>query len=198
MKLRNLIMGEALGGDLRFLGQRKMFIGGLPRRISLRNAELAALLAMRPDGYRTEELLLDLYGDAGKEGNLKALISRLRKSLPILAQPYRLEDSVASDVAQLERLLAAGDLAQALELYKGPLLPESEAPGIVNARERIDEGLRQAVMASGEPELTIRLARKFPDDLELWETAKDVTPKDDPAYPLIQARVRRIRSEWGL
>jgi len=98
----------------------------------------------------------------------------------------------------LEACLAAGDTRQALELYKGPLLPESEAPGVIRARERIDEAVRQAVIHAGEADLAVRLARKFPEDLELWEAAKELTPKDDPAYPLIRARVRRIRGEWGL
>jgi hypothetical protein len=68
----------------------------------------------------------------------------------------------------------------------------------VRERERIDEALRQAVLLSNDPELTLRLARKFDDDLELWERAEELTPKDDPAYPLIRAKVRRIRGDWGI
>jgi hypothetical protein len=109
-----------------------------------------------------------------------------------------LGERVRVDALELDHHLANGDLQQALELYQGPLLPESEAPGIVRERERIDEALRQAVLLSGEPELILRLARKFEDDLDLWERAKELTPHDDPAYPLIRARVRRIRGEWGL
>lgn len=131
-------------------------------------------------------------------GSLKALLSRVRRTIPIQARPYRLESTVASDVAEVDDLLTSGHVREALELYKGPLLPESEAPGIRRARERIDEAVRQAVLHAGEADLALRLARKFPDDLELWEKAKELTAKDDPAYPLIRARVRRIRGEWGL
>ncbi len=197
-KLRDLVHGGTDVDTLRLLGDRVIVRNGLVTRLSLRHAELAALLAVRNEGYRSEELLLELYGDDGKEGSLKALLSRLRKLLPIHARPYRLEGTVSSDIENLEACLAAGDTRQALELYKGPLLPESEAPGVIRARERIDEAVRQAVIHAGEADLAVRLARKFPEDLELWEAAKELTPKDDPAYPLIRARVRRIRGEWGL
>ena len=156
------------------------------------------MLVLKREGYRREELLLDLYGDQGSESTLKAQLSRLRKLVPIEARPYRLKNWLTSDIVLVDQHLTTGDLQQALELYQGPLLPESEAPGIVRERERIDEALRQAVLLSGEPELTLRLARKFQDDLDLWERAKELTPQDDPAYPLIRARVRRIRGEWGL
>ncbi len=156
------------------------------------------MLVLKREGYRREELLLDLYGDQGSESTLKAQLSRLRKLVPIEARPYRLKNWLTSDIVLVDHHLTTGDLQQALELYQGPLLPESEAPGIVRERERIDEALRQAVLLSGEPELTLRLARKFQDDLDLWERAKELTPQDDPAYPLIRARVRRIRGEWGL
>ena len=197
-KLRDLVHGGTDVDTLRLLGDRVIVRKGLVTRLSLRHAELAALLAVREEGYRSAELLLELYGDEGKEGSLKALLSRLRRVLPIHARPYRLEKTVSSDIQDLETCLAAGDTRQALELYKGPLLPESEAPGVIRARERIDEAVRQAVMHAGEADLAVRLARKFPEDLELWEAAKELTPKDDPAYPLIRARVRRIRGEWGL
>jgi len=197
-KLRDLVHGGTDVDTLRLLGDRVIVRKGLVTRLSLRHAELAALFAVRKEGYRSEELLLELYGDEGKEGSLKALLSRLRKLLPIHARPYRLEATLSSDIEDLESCLAAGDTRQALELYKGPLLPESEAPGVIRARERIDEAVRQAVIHAGEADLALRLARKFPEDLELWEAAKELTPKDDPAYPLIRARVRRIRGEWGL
>lgn len=197
-RLRRVLHGQADADTLRLLGRREMVRDGLVTRISLRHAELVALLALRQAGYRAEELLLELYGDDGKMGSLKALLSRVRRTIPIQARPYRLESTVASDVAELDDLLTSGHVREALELYKGPLLPESEAPGIRRARERIDEAVRQAVLHAGEADLALRLARKFPDDLELWEKAKELTAKDDPAYPLIRARIRRIRGEWGL
>lgn len=183
---------------LKLLGERTVIQSGLATPLSLRHAEVAALLALNPDGFRTEELLLELYGDDGKLGSLKALVSRVRRIVPIRARPYRLEGGIGADVVKLEEYLSAGKIREALELYKGPLLPESEAPGIRRARDRIDEALRQAVLHAGDADMALRLARKFNDDLELWERARELTEKDDPAYPLIRAQIRRIRGEWGL
>jgi hypothetical protein len=153
---------------------------------------------MRPEGYSGEALLYELYGEEGSRSTLKATVSRARRILKLQSGPYRLEGDLYADVVHLDELLRIGHLREALELYKGPLLPESEAPGVRRARERIDEAIRQAVLHSGEADLALRLARKFPDDLELWEKARELTPKDDPAYPLIRARIHRIRGEWGL
>jgi hypothetical protein len=159
---------------------------------------LFTILSLNPNGCSGEALLYELYGDGGSMSTLKATISRARGVLGIEAGPYRLDVPLYVDVVHLEELLRVGHLREALQLYKGPLLPESEAPGVRRARERIDEAVRQAVLHAGEADLALRLARKFPDDLELWEKARELTPKDDPAYPLIRARIHRIRGEWGL
>ena len=198
LELRASLRGESSSTHVQLLGRRRLVNAGDSGQLSLRIAEVTALLALTDRGYRAEELLLEIYGDDGKMGSLKALLSRMRTVLPLLSRPYRLDSSVTCDVVHLEELLRVGHLREALELYKGPLLPESEAPGVRRARERIDEAIRQAVLHAGEADLALRLARKFPDDLELWEKARELTPKDDPAYPLIRARIHRIRGEWGL
>lgn len=171
---------------------------GHPERLSRRYAEVLVLLLLNPEGLSGEALLLELYGDAGSLSALKAIVSRCRKVVGIDSAPYRLAEKLTSDLTDIEAHLRAGRLREALELYKGPLLPESEAPGVQRARERIDEALRQAALHANEGELVLRLARKWPDDLELWERAAELFPKSDPTYPLVRARVRRIRGEWGL
>ncbi|MDZ7708005.1 MAG: hypothetical protein U5J97_08985 [Trueperaceae bacterium] len=194
------LVGSGSGHRVRLnvFGSRLLEEQGNRRRLSLRFAELFVILAMHPEGLNGEALLYELYGEMGQMSTLKATVSRARQIIDIQSIPYRFAVAPYVDAVDLETCLAAGDTRQALELYKGPLLPESEAPGVIRARERIDEAVRQAVMHAGEADLAVRLARKFPEDLELWEAAKDLTPKDDPAYPLIRARVRRIRGEWGL
>lgn len=84
----------------------------------------------------------------------------------------------------------------ALSLCKGPLLPESDAPGVVEAREHIEESLRQAVLASRDPEALIHLATRNDGDLELWEEAARWLSSNDPRRPLVNARIRRIRRSW--
>jgi hypothetical protein len=49
--------------------------------LSMRHAEILALLALYPDGLTGEELTLHLYGDDGNRVSTRAEMSRLRKLL---------------------------------------------------------------------------------------------------------------------
>ena len=53
--------------------------------------------------------------------------------------------------------------------YAGPLLPRSEAPGVVRLRGLLEDRLRRAVLARGDPELLRRWAQHAwgEDDLEV-------------------------------
>lgn len=184
--------------DLEFCGARSVRTDGASLEASPRHSDFLAVLAANPTGLSGEALLLEIYGDGGNISTLKAVLSRLRRLVPIESQPYRIARPFTADFVELERLLGEGKVREALELYKGPLLPDSEAPGVARIRERLDEAVRQAVLHVGERDLVIRLAKKFPEDLELWERAQEITPHTDPAYPLVRARVRRIQGEWGL
>lgn len=130
-------------------------------------------------------------------GTAKALVSRLRDQLPIESRPYRIGVPFTADFLELQEHLRAGRVRQALNLYKGPLLPGSEAPAVVELREHIDESLRQAVLASGDAEAMIELAnRTDAGDLELLEAAFELVPQNDPQSPLLRARIRQVRRDW--
>lgn len=120
-----------------------------------RRSEILMLLLLEPAGMSAERLAVELYGDFGKPVSVRAELSRLRRMLGdrLEANPYRLRGAVTSDVAEVERLMADGELGAALERYAGQLLPSSEVPGIVEARERIDWELREAVLRGGDPAL---------------------------------------------
>ena len=85
---------------------------------------------------------------------MRVEVSRLRKLLGpwIDTDRYRLTCDVETDVRRVEGLLRAGAVREAAEAYPGPLLPDSEAPGVVRAREHLDAWLRQAVMTADDPE----------------------------------------------
>ncbi len=184
--------------DVRLLGTRNITHDGTTSTLPLRSAELAALLAFNPTGLRGQELLVELIGERGKLGTLKARISRARRHLPIEGNPYRLGDSCTTDATRLEELLQVGQIREAVALYGGPLLSESDSPGIQRLRIRLEEALRQAVLHSHDPDLIVALAKRIPDDLELWEAAMLHLPADDPNRPLVQAHVRTIRIDWGI
>jgi len=160
-------------------------------------AELLAVLARYEQGVSSERLLLDLYGDAGRRGSLKALVSRVRTVLAFPGPPYRLPKGVSVDVTSVRRDLARGALVPAVMAYRGPLLPESDAPAVVEYREELEEMMRQAVLAEGDAWLVRRLSDAIPDDLELAERAVRVCHARETAYPRLRARVRRLERAYG-
>lgn len=118
-------------------------IAGRRQELHLRHSEIIALLALNPAGMTVRELALALYGTAEREATVRAEIVRLRRLLGdvVLSRPYRLDAWLQVDVETVQRRLAAGDTAGAVRRYAGPLLPESAAPGIVEARDRLARAL---------------------------------------------------------
>ncbi|MEJ7772372.1 MAG: hypothetical protein WKF51_10760, partial [Geodermatophilaceae bacterium] len=55
----------------------------------------------------------------------------------LASRPYRLLRRVDSDLALVRRLLDRGAHRQALDLYRGPLLPASTAPQVVELRAQL-------------------------------------------------------------
>lgn len=69
------------------------------------------------------------------------------------ARPYCFAVPARSDPAEAEQLLADGSTAAALALARERLLAWSSAPLIAEARERLEVGLRTAIMREDDPEL---------------------------------------------
>jgi hypothetical protein len=165
--------------------------------LSDRQLDFLLVLLSSPKGLSLQEVALRVYGDRAVLGTVKALISRLRGTIPVESRPYRLAVRYRADFLELLEHLKHGRVRHALNLYKGPLLPESESPAVVEMREHIDEALRQAVLESGDAEAMIELAnRTGSGDLELLETALEYVPHNDPQSPLLRARIRQVRRDW--
>jgi hypothetical protein len=168
--------------------------------LSLRHAEILALLALHPDGLTGEELTLHLYGDRGNRVSTRAEMSRLRKLLGpcVAAKPYRLLAFVEADFLAVEALLARGDVAGALSAYRGPLLPASEAPRIEQARDELEGALQRAVRAGTAEQLWTWLqsaGREDPLAMVQFVAGADAA---DPRRPVVDARLRSLRERWGL
>jgi hypothetical protein len=157
---------------LRLLGAEHARVGIGDRWITVRRrqAEILALLSLRPAGLTTEQLRADLYGDGGSNSSVRGEVSRLRKLLgaAISTDPYRLEGPVDCDAAAVQALLRRGALREAAERYGGPLLPGSDAPGVVNERDGLETWLRHAVMTGDDREA-------------LWAWVQTASGRDDPA-----------------
>ncbi len=181
---------------LKFLGERTAYLGGEPLNLPLRWAEMLAVLATNPQGLTGEQLVAMIYRDAASISTVKANLSRLRRVIPISSRPYRVLVKTGSDFVDIYSALDAGKVGEAVELYKGPLLPDSDAPAIVEMREHLEETLRQAVIASDDVSVLLALARRLGDDLELWEHVVERMDPHRPEHPLAIAQVKRIERSW--
>jgi hypothetical protein len=183
-----------------FLGRDGALVeaGGRSVHLSPRHSEIFCLLSLAPEGMGAERLALELYGEFGKPVTARAELSRLRRVLPgaIVANPYRLAVGLRDDRRAVEGLLGAGRLAEALGRYAGPLLPASEAPLVVEARQRLDDGLREAILATGAPELLEAWLRNpsGEDDVEACRALVARLGGEDPRRPAAISRLRRLLS----
>ena len=169
--------------------------------LSLRHAEILALLALYPDGLTGGELTLHLYGDHGNRVSTRAEMSRLRKLLGpcVAAKPYRLLADVTADFLAVEERLARGDVGGALSAYRGPLLPASVAPRIEQARDELEGALQRAARAGTVEQLWVWLqtapGREDPLAMAEFVHGSDVA---DPRRPVVVARLSSLERRWGL
>jgi hypothetical protein len=169
--------------------------------LSLRHAEILALLALHPDGLTCEQLTLHLYGDHGNRVSTRAEMSRLRKLLgrSVAARPYRLAADVTADFLEVEALLAAGDIDGALAACRGPLLPASDAPRVVQARDELEGALQRAVRCGTTQQLWTWLQTESgrEDPPAMAEFVRGAGA-DDPRRAVIAARLRALQRRWQM
>jgi hypothetical protein len=176
-------------------------IGTRAFRLSPRHSEIMVILASCPDGLTGDELAYMLYPADGASCTPRAELVRMRALLGervFASRPYRLICDVTSDWAAVGTQLAAGDLAEALRLYRGPLLPRSEAPGVMELRADLDRALRAAILAANRPEFLLSWTRTRwgADDLEMWQRLHAVLPADSPLLPMATAKVAKLDAEF--
>jgi hypothetical protein len=189
---------SALGHDEALLAY-----AGRQLRLSRRHSEIVALLACRPEGMTGEQLGLELYGDELNPITVRAELSRLRRTLGpqvLDSRPYRLRVPVEADFLAVGRLLEQGARHDALDRYSGPLLPRSDAPGVVRLRHLVHSQLRASLLAAGDPVLLERWAREpwGEDDLAVWQALVNALPAHSPHRPLAQERERQLAAEYGV
>jgi hypothetical protein len=204
MALSQLQARATAGLRLQALGRPDMVLSmaGRAVRLSLRHSEILAVLASHPGGLSGDELAVMLYPGDVSPATLRAEVVRLRSLLGadvLASRPYRLLSEVTSDWAAVAARLAAGDLAGALNLYPGPLLPPSEAPEVVRIRADLHGWLRALVLADGAQELVVNWtqSRWGADDLEMWHRQCALLPSASPLRPRAESMVERLDAELG-
>jgi hypothetical protein len=187
------------------LGRDDAVLAMGPRRIRLgrRHSEIVVLLACHPQGLTSDQLSQELYGDRMLNPvTLRAELSRLRNRLgPLLdSRPYRLRVPVDADFHVLSDHLTAGSAEAALLVYRGPLLPTSDAPGIVWQRRLLDDRLRDLLVRRRDPGLLERWVGTpwGKDDLPAWQALLAALPAGSPSRAGAAQHVRQLDAEYGL
>ncbi|TCO38643.1 GAF domain-containing protein [Kribbella antiqua] len=182
---------------LKLFGQPVAIVGGREIALTLRRAEVLALLLLHPSGLTAEQLMLQLYGDEGNPTTVRAEMHRLRNlvgSGVLDTKPYRIIAEVSGDITDVRKALRDGDLATALELYTGPLLERSDAPALRTERDELDATLRRAVLDSTDADLLWQFAQTptGAEDLEIFEALVAVLPPADHRRAAVTARLHRL------
>ncbi|KNE82540.1 MULTISPECIES: helix-turn-helix domain-containing protein [Streptomyces] len=174
------------------MGEEKAVREGVSLPLRPRQLEILTLLALEPDGFSPERLRAALYGDRPVTAStFKAEISHLRRALGggVATRRYALTAPVSCDAVDVQRALEHTDTETALRLYRGPLLPRSEAPGIEEWRTRLEVAVREAVLASTRPEHALRYGERAPYDAEVHEHALRLIGPGDARRALAAGRL---------
>lgn len=156
--------------------------------LTLRRAEILALLDSRAQGWSAEELAYELHGDDGTPQAIRTEMFRVRSILgdAVQSNPYRLAPGLAgcTDAGKVLRLLRDGQIAEALAAYRAPLLLRSGALPVQLLRDQLDLAVGSAVRASGDAGL---LAGWLSTDMgagdaEAVEALGRLTGRADPRY----------------
>ncbi|MBF6082065.1 GAF domain-containing protein [Nocardia cyriacigeorgica] len=191
-----------LGLDVLGLGQPQLSIAGKRVPLSQRHAEILLLLTEHPEGLGADHLALLLDDTDLDNGTIRAAMSRLRTVVgPEVfgSRPYRLRVPVATDIDFLRAALDSGDVDAALRLYAGPVLPRSNAPGIVDLRDELRVRLRTSVLDSRDPAALRRwtATAEGRDDAAAWVAYRATVDRDSPLFAQIEAKIRVLDRRLG-
>jgi hypothetical protein len=170
--------------------------------LSRGHAEILALLVQAPAGLTADRLAVLLHGDRANAGTARAACSRLRTRLPgvVLTRPYRLAPGIESDLREVVRHLRGGDLAAAVAGYRGPLLPDSTAPGVRELADGLHAELRGALLEAGDAEALAGWCATAhgAEDLRAAEALVRALPHGDPRRGAAAGRIASLRRRLGV
>jgi hypothetical protein len=145
---------------LQALGRNRaeLHVDGGSHELSARHSELVVLLAAHPEGLIADAIAREAYGPNGKAVTVRAEMTRLRRILGyrLRSDPYRLVGPVVADFLDLRGKLADATAGDLLELYPGPLLPASRAPGVAALRDPLHREVCDRLVSQGDADALTR------------------------------------------
>jgi hypothetical protein len=195
--------GVARTLTLRILGDKPTaeVDGGAPLALTLRRAEILAMLASRSGGWSAEELAYELYGEDGAAASVRTEMHRIRGLLGIVVEPnpYRFTAGVKveTDASMVAAHLRAGRVSEALAAYTAKLLTRSANFAIELMRDELNEAVGATVRASGDADLVLRWCSTDMGGTDSAAAAvvEGLVGTDDPRLQLLRARMARIDRE---
>ncbi len=178
-------------------------LSGVAVPLSERHTEILTLLALHPEGLSAEELAAMVYPEHASVTTVRAEIVRLRRLLQRhgdgmvpQSRPYRLPGELVVDAQQVLNYLSRGAHRLALNIYRGEVLPRSEAPAILELRRRVGALLREAILTDAGPEVLLQYLQlsEAHDDGEAWRIALRLLPARSPRRPAVVAHLERLET----
>ena len=167
--------------------------------LTLRHAELLVLLGAHPAGLTGDGLAALLHPGTLSDVTVRAEMSRLRRAVGVLlggSRPYRLAGRVPTDVDDVRERLARGDVSGAVDAYRGPVLPRSQAPGVVTLREELEAELRAALARTRDPQaLAAWTDGPGADDWAAWQQLLVLVAPGSPRWIRARARADMLERE---
>ena len=128
-------------------------------------------------------------------------MSRLRKLLGLAIRPIPTASTATSSPTSdaCARCCARGAVQEAAELYAGPLLPHSDAPGVERERDALEGWIRHAVMTGDDREALWAWLQtpSGQDDRRAWKALLPHLDFRDPRRSRAAAQVGQLRSAYA-
>lgn len=188
---------------LRLLGDKPSaeLDGGSRLPLTLRRAEILALLASRTQGWSADELAYRIHGEDGAAAAIRTEMHRIRSILGSVVEPnpYRFPAAVrvVTDAAVVASHLRDGRVGDAVAAYPAKLLNRSANLSIELMRDELNEAVGASVRSSGDPRLMMLWCASDMGESDTAAAAAmaSLTGSGDPRYQLVRARMDRVDRE---
>ncbi|WP_300266258.1 GAF domain-containing protein [Microbacterium sp.] len=170
--------------------------------ISARHAEIMLMLATHRQGVSADHLAALVYGEGTSPDTLRPEMVRLRKvlqrsapELQLESRPYRLSAPLETDAQTMLSLLDRGAHRVALTTYRGPVLPESTAPGVEEFRDTVRAALREVMLTEASVDVLLAYAEipEGAEDEEVLRLCLEMLPARSPRRAGLVARIERLQ-----
>ena len=124
------------------------------------------------------------------------MLERTAPHLVPSSRPYRLQAALDTDAHQVISLLDRGAHRVALSAYRGPVLPDSTAPGVEEFRESVRQALREALLTEASVDVLLAYADTADgqDDAEVLRLALEMLPARSPRRAGLVARLEKLEA----